>query len=213
MIRIIIADDHAVVRSGFKHLINFQDDMEVISTAADGQEALRLVKELTPDILLLDLSMPPGESGLIATGKIHHAVPKTKIIILTMFDEEEYLFNVLKSGASGYVLKRSPDEELLSAIRKVHRGGIYIDPVMAPSLVREFVKHGKEEDSYHSLTIREQEVLPLVAKGYGNKEIAEMLYISVKTVEAHKSNIMSKLKLKTRPQLVEYALKRKLIDF
>jgi len=213
MIRIIIADDHAVVRSGFKLLLDFQEDMEVIATAADGQEALRLVKELTPDVLLLDLSMPPGESGLIATGKIHEAVPETKIIILTMFDEEEYLFNVLKSGAAGYVLKRSPDEELLTAIREVHRGGTYIDPEMATSLVREFVKHGKEKDSFHSLTTREQEVLPLAAKGHGNKEIAEMLHISVKTVEAHKANIMNKLNLKTRPELLEYALKRKLIDF
>src|SRR5690625_44328 len=213
MIRIIIADDHAVVRSGFKLLLDFQEDMEVIATAADGQEALRLVKELTPDVLLLYLSMPAGESGLIATCKIHEAVPETKIIILTMFDEEEYLFNVLKSGAAGYVLKRSPDEELLTAIREVHRGGTYIDPEMATSLVREFVKHGKEKDSFHSLTTREQEVLPLAAKGHGNKEIAEMLHIFVKTVEAHKANIMNKLNLKTRPELLEYALKRKLIDF
>lgn len=213
MIRIVIADDHAVVRSGFKLLLDLQEDMEVIATAADGQEALRLVKDLTPDILLLDLSMPQGESGLIATGKIHQEVPETKIIILTMFAEEEYLFNVLKSGASGYVLKRSPDEELLTAIREVHRGGTYIDPEMATSLVREFVKYDKEEDSFHSLTIREQEILPLVAKGYGNKDIAKMLHISVKTVEVHKANMMDKLNLKTRPELLEYALKRKLIVF
>jgi len=213
MIRIVIADDHAVVRSGFKLLLDLQEDMEVIATAADGQEALRLVKDLTTDILLLDLSMPQGESGLIATGKIHQEVPETKIIILTMFAEEEYLFNVLKSGASGYVLKRSPDEELLTAIREVHRGGTYIDPEMATSLVREFVKYDKEEDSFHSLTIREQEILPLVAKGYGNKDIAKMLHISVKTVEVHKANMMDKLNLKTRPELLEYALKRKLIVF
>src|SRR5690625_594857 len=213
MIRIIIADDHTVVRSGFKLLLDLQEDMEVIATAADGQEALRLVNELAPDILLLDISMPPGESGLIATSKINQEAPETKIIILTMYDEEEYLFNVLKSGALGYVLKRSPDKELLTAIREVHRGGTYIDPEMATSLVREFVKHGKETDSFHSLTVREQEVLPLAAKGYGNKEIAEMLHISVKTVEAHKANMMHKLNLNTRPELLEYALRRKLIDF
>ena len=213
MIRIIIADDHTVVRSGFKLLLDLQEDMEVIATAADGQEALRLVNELAPDILLLDISMPPGESGLIATSKINQEAPETKIIILTMYDEEEYLFNVLKSGALGYVLKRSPDKELLTAIREVHRGGTYIDPEMATSLVREFVKHGRETDSFHSLTVREQEVLPLAAKGYGNKEIAEMLHISVKTVEAHKANMMHKLNLKTRPELLEYALRRKLIDF
>lgn len=211
--KIIIADDHAVVRSGFQHLLNFQDDMEVIATAADGKEAYELVKKYKPDILLLDLSMPPGESGLIAAGKIHQEVPNTKIIVLTMYEEEEYLFNVLKSGASGYVLKRSPDEELLTAIRTVYEGGTYIDPVMAPSLVREFIEHNKEHDLLEKLSQRELEVLPLAAKGYGNKEIAEMLHISVKTVEAHKANIMTKLNLKSRPELIEYALKKKLLNF
>src|SRR5699024_2685955 len=123
------------------HLINLQEDMNVIATAADGREAYELVVKYKPDILLLDLSMPPGESGLIATGKIKEDIPETKIIILTMYDEEEYLFNVLKSGASGYVLKKAPDEELVQAIRTVYEGGTYIDPTMTTSLVREFVNH------------------------------------------------------------------------
>jgi len=214
-LKIIIADDHAVVRSGFMHLLNFQDDMEVIATAADGREAYELVVKYKPDILLLDLSMPPGESGLITTGRIKEDIPETKIIILTMHAEEEYLFNVLKNGASGYVLKKAPDEELLTAIRTVYKGGTYIDPTMATSLVREFVNNDMphEQDPYQLLSQRELEVLPLAAKGYGNKEIAEMLYISVKTVEAHKANIMNKLNLKNRPELVEYALKKKLLNF
>lgn len=213
--KIIIADDHAVVRSGFKHLLNFQEDMEVIATAADGREAYELVTEHKPDIVLLDLSMPPGESGLITTGRIKEDFPETKVIILTMHAEEEYLYNVLKSGASGYVLKKAPDEELLTAIRTVHAGGTYIDPSMATSLVKEYVKNNtiQSEDPYQTLSPRELEVLPLAAKGYTNKEIAEMLYISVKTVEAHKSNIMSKLDLSGRPELIEYALKKKLLDF
>lgn len=214
--RIVIADDHAVVRSGFAMILNFQEDMEVVATAADGMDAYRMVAKHLPDILLMDLSMPPGESGLIATAKINHDFPDTKIIILTMYEDEEYLFHVLRNGAKGYVLKNSPDEDLVRAIRLVHEGGIYIQPKMATSLVREYISNEQgeiETNPFKILTIREIEVLPLVAKGYGNKEIAEKLNISVKTVESHKAKIMEKLNLNTRPELVEYALKRKLLDF
>ncbi|AXI01002.1 DNA-binding response regulator [Sporosarcina sp. PTS2304] len=215
--KIIIADDHAVVRTGFMHILNFQPDMEVVATAADGLEAYELVAKHRPDIILLDLSMPPGQSGLIATGKIHEDFPETKIVILTMYDDEEYMFHVLKNGASGYILKNAPDEELLSALRQVYEGGTYVHPSMATSLVREFVKKGPklsdEDDPFKILSKREIEILPLVAKGYGNKEIAEMLYISVKTVEAHKAKMMDKLQLKSRPELVEYALKKKFLSF
>ncbi|BAQ09754.1 LuxR family two component transcriptional [Bacillus sp. OxB-1] len=214
--KIIIADDHAVVRSGFMHILNFQEDMEVVATAADGLEAYDQVALHRPDVLLMDLSMPPGQSGLIATGRIKEEFPDTKILILTMYDDEEYLFHVLKNGASGYVLKNSPDEELLAAIRTVHAGGIYIQPTMESPLVREFLEKdmdGVETDPYRILSKREIEILPLVARGYGNKEIAEKLFISVKTVEAHKAKIMEKLQLKGRPELVEYALKKKLLNF
>lgn len=214
--KIIIADDHAVVRSGFMHILNFQEDMEVVATAADGLEAYDQVALHQPDVLLMDLSMPPGQSGLIATGRIKEEFPETKILILTMYDDEEYLFHVLKNGASGYVLKNSPDEELLAAIRTVHAGGIYIQPTMESPLVREFLEKdmdGVETDPYRILSKREIEILPLVARGYGNKEIAEKLFISVKTVEAHKAKIMEKLQLKGRPELVEYALKKKLLNF
>ncbi|MFS0576031.1 response regulator transcription factor [Sporosarcina sp. 179-K 3D1 HS] len=214
--KIIIADDHAVVRSGFMHILNFQEDMEVVATAADGLEAYDQVALHRPDVLLMDLSMPPGQSGLIATGRIKEDFPETQILILTMHDDEEYLFHVLKNGASGYVLKNSPDEELLAAIRTVHAGGTYIHPAMESSLVREFLEKdmdGVETDPYKILSKREIEILPLVARGYGNKEIAEKLFISVKTVEAHKAKIMEKLQLKGRPELVEYALKKKLLNF
>lgn len=214
--KIVIADDHAVVRSGFSMILNYQPDMEVIATAADGLEAYAMVARHRPDVLLMDLSMPPGESGLIATGKISSEFPDTKIIILTMYDDEDYLFHVLKNGAAGYVLKNAPDDELLSAIRMVHSGGTYIHPQMATSLVREFIKkdsESAEQDPFNSLSQREVEILPLIAKGFGNKEIAEKLYVSVKTVEAHKAKIMEKLNLKSRPELVEYALKKKLLEF
>lgn len=214
--KIVIADDHAVVRSGFSMILNYQPDMEVVATAADGLEAYAMVARHRPDVLLMDLSMPPGESGLIATGKISSEFPDTKIIILTMYDDEDYLFHVLKNGAAGYVLKNAPDDELLTAIRMVHSGGTYIHPQMATSLVREFIKkdsESAEQDPFNGLSRREVEILPLIAKGFGNKEIAEKLYVSVKTVEAHKAKIMEKLNLKSRPELVEYALKKKLLDF
>lgn len=214
--RIIIADDHAVVRTGFSMILNYQTDMEVVATAADGVEALEKVQQYRPDVLLLDLSMPPGESGLVATGKIKEQYPETKILILTMYDDDEYLLHVLRNGANGYILKNSPDEDLISAIRKVYAGGTYIDPKVADVLVDE-IKNPQSDldtkDPFKILTKRELEVLPLVAKGYGNKEISEILYISVKTVEAHKTKIMDKLELSNRPELVEYAMKKKLIDF
>lgn len=214
--KIVIADDHAIVRSGFAMILNFQPDMEVVGTAADGLEAYTMVARHQPDILIMDLSMPPGESGLIATGKIKEDYPDTKILILTMHDDEEYLFHVLRNGASGYVLKNAPDEELLLAIRTIYEGGTYIHPKLATSLVREFVKTNASTDSedvYELLSRRELEILPLVAKGYSNKEVAEKLFISVKTVEAHKAKIMDKLHLKSRPELVEYALKKKILEF
>ena len=215
--KIVIADDHAVVRTGFSMILNFQEDMEVVGTAADGVEAYQKVMEHEPDVLIMDLSMPPGESGLIATSKIRDSFPDTKILILTMFDDEEYLFHVLRSGASGYILKNAPDEQLLLAIRTVYKGQTYIDPKMTTSLVKEFVQSSNDDtysnDPFKILSKRELEILPLIAKGYGNKDIAEKLFVSVKTVEAHKTRIMDKLDLKSKPELVEYALKKKLLDF
>ncbi|PTG19286.1 nitrate respiration regulation response regulator NreC [Staphylococcus chromogenes] len=215
--KIVIADDHAVVRTGFSMILNFQEDMEVVGTAANGVEAYQMVMKYEPDVLIMDLSMPPGESGLIATSKILDSFPKTKILILTMYDDEEYLFHVLRSGARGYILKNAPDEQLLLAIRTVYKGETFIDPKMTTSLVKEFVQSSDDasysNDPFKILSKRELEILPLIAKGYGNKDIAEKLFVSVKTVEAHKTRIMDKLNLKSKPELVEYALKKKLLDF
>ncbi|MDU0476970.1 nitrate respiration regulation response regulator NreC [Staphylococcus chromogenes] len=215
--KIVIADDHAVVRTGFSMILNFQEDMEVVGTAADGVETYQMVMKYEPDVLIMDLSMPPGESGLIATSKILDSFPKTKILILTMYDDEEYLFHVLRSGARGYILKNAPDEQLLLAIRTVYKGETFIDPKMTTSLVKEFVQSSDDasysNDPFKILSKRELEILPLIAKGYGNKDIAEKLFVSVKTVEAHKTRIMDKLNLKSKPELVEYALKKKLLDF
>lgn len=215
--RIVIADDHSVVRSGFSMIINYQEDMEVVGTAGDGKEAYKIVQEFEPDVLLMDISMPPGESGLVATGKISSDFPNTKILILTMYDDEEYLYHSLKNGAKGYILKSAPDEELLDAIRTVHNKHIYVHPKMTNILVNQYIsgnqKTDKNDNPFEVLSQRELDVLALVAKGYGNKDIAEKLFISVKTVEAHKAKFKEKIGLSTRPEILEYAIKKKLIEF
>ena len=212
--RIIIADDHAVVCKGFEMLINYQHDMEVVGTASNGQEAYQLVGQLRPDIALLDISMPPGESGMVTAGRIHADYPETKVIMLTMHDDREYLLYTIQNGASGYLLKNAPEKDLLEAIRTVHEGGVYVCKEMVPYLVQGFVHRHKEDGGgLLQLAEREVEVLTLIAKGYGNKEIADKLFLSVKTVESYKSKIMTKLDLHTRPELVEYAIKKKLLQF
>ncbi|UWE02356.1 response regulator [Laceyella sacchari] len=214
--RVLIADDHAIVRSGLTLLINSQPDMEVVGAAIDGKEAVDLSLELQPDIVLMDLSMPPGENGLTATKKLKEAAPEINVLILTMHDDEEYLFRVLHAGASGYILKNAEDMELIRAIQTVSQGEAYLYPSATKMLIQEFlnrVQIGEQLEDYHILTQREQEVLSLIAQGYTNKEIAEKLVLSVKTIESHKANIMEKLHLKTRPELVRYALKKGLLDF
>lgn len=216
LIQVLIADDHAIVRSGLSMLINAQEDMEVVGTAADGKEAVEKALELKPNVVLMDLSMPPGENGLSATTRLKEVIPSMDILVLTMHDDEEYLFRVLQAGASGYILKSAPDMDLISAIRTVYQGDAYLFPSATKSLIQEFlhrVHKGESVDHFNNLTEREQEILVLVAKGYSNKEIAEQLFISVKTIESHKTKIMEKLKLKTRPELVRYALKKGLLDF
>lgn len=216
-IRILIADDHAIVRSGLSMLINSQKDMEVIATAADGSEAFDKAMELKPDLVLMDLSMPPGENGLSATTRLHEAAPEIQVLVLTMHDDEEYLFRVLQAGASGYILKSAPDMDLISAIRTIHGGQAYLYPSATKTLITEFIQRaqrgGGDPDSFQLLTDREQEILKLIAMGYSNKEIGEKLFVSVKTVETHKSKIMDKLQVKTRPELVRYAMKKGLLDF
>ncbi|WP_421617261.1 response regulator [Brevibacillus sp. TJ4] len=215
-IRILIADDHAIVRSGLGMLINAQEDMQVVGYAADGKEACEKALELRPDVVLMDLSMPPGENGLTATARLKETAPEIQVLVLTMHDDEEYLFRVLQAGAAGYILKSAPDLDLIQAIRTVVQGDAYLYPSATKSLIEEFlamVKKGEEQAKYEILTEREKEVLVLIAKGFSNKEIAEQLVVSVKTVESHKAHIMEKLHLRTRPDLVRYAIKKGWLDF
>ena len=213
MIRIVLADDHTIVRNALKMLLNHQPDIEVIGTAANSQEAYDAVAKLKPDIVMLDISMPPGESGVITAGKIHADFPEVKIIMLTMHADKEYLLYTVQTGVSGYLLKNVPEEELIEAVHTVYGGSDYISKEMVPHLVDGFVNRREEGKSgYLSLRERELEVLSLIARGYGNKEIGEKLFISVKTVESYRAKIMNKLGLRTRAELVEFALKKKLLQ-
>lgn len=204
-IRLLLVDDHAVLRSGLKILLNSQKDMVVIGEAKSGIEALEKIKQLNPDLILLDISMP-GMNGLETLEKVKKNSP-AKVLMLTMHADEEYLQEALKAGASGYVLKQAADTELLQAIREVAKGEIYLDTNLAQNLVKSMYLPRKETKNSESvLTDREKEVITLIALGYTNKEIGESLQVSVKTVETHKSRIMEKIHCHKRSDLVRYAI-------
>lgn len=216
MIRILVVDDHAVVRSGLHLLLNGKHGCEVVGEAADGDEAIAKAEELRPDVVLMDLSMPHGKDGLTSTAELKKLLPDTAVLILTMHDDEGYLFRAIQAGASGYILKSAPHEELLTAIRNISVGEAYLYPTATKRLMSDYMermKRGEHQGTYESLSEREKEILAKVAQGYANKEIAEQLVISVKTVETHKSNLMEKLDLKTRPDLVKFAMKKGLLNF
>ncbi|KMY54264.1 histidine kinase [Bacillus sp. FJAT-27231] len=217
MIKILLVDDHSVVRMGLKMLLNNHSDIEVVGEASEGNEGIQKALELHPDVVIMDLSMPHGKDGLSATSELKKQLPHVHILILTMHDDEEYLFQAIEAGASGCLLKSAPHDELLSAIRSVASGQAYLHPSATRRLMEEYIgtirQSGSGGGSYHSLSDREREVLTLIAKGYSNKEIAEQLVISVKTVETHKGNLMEKLQMKTRPELVAYALKKGLLGY
>jgi two-component system, NarL family, response regulator NreC len=215
LIKILLCDDHAVVRMGLKMLLNNNKDIEVIGEASEGDEAIRLAQELKPNVVIMDLSMPHGKDGLTATTELKKLMPEVAILILTMHDDEEYLFRAIQVGASGCILKSAPQEELLGAIRSVSNGNAYLHPSATKRLMEEYIGSVKQgnSDTFNLLSDREKEVLTLIAKGFSNKEIAEKLFISVKTVETHKSNLMEKLQMKTRPELVAFALKKGLLGY
>lgn len=216
MIKLLICDDHAMVRSGLAMLLHGKHDIEVVGEASEGDEAIQMAQQLVPDVVLMDLSMPHGKDGLTATRELKKQLPDTSVLILTMHDDEEYLFRAIEAGASGYILKSAPHEELLIAIRLVASGNAYLYPAATKRLMGEYLDRsirGESGSTIETLSEREKEIVTLVAKGYSNKEVADLLVISVKTVESHKANIMEKLGLKTRPDLVKYAVKKGLMNF
>ena len=206
-LRILLADDHVTVRHGLKLLVESQDDMEVVAEASDGAAAVHLALECRPDIIVMDVSMP-GMNGLVATQTLRGMLPSTAIVTLTRHADDAYLQELLRAGASAYVLKQSPPTELLQAIRATGAGGQYVDSSLTARVTAGFL--GREgrmgSRGTTAITEREAEVLRLIASGYSNKEIAQQLDLSVKTVEAHKANAMRKLDLNSRIDIVRYAI-------
>ncbi len=206
-LRIVVADDHQIVREGLKTLINAQPDMEVVGEAEDGRAAWVLAKRLQPDVVLMDVSMPEM-NGAEATARLLKDCPQVKVLALTVYEDKGYLQQLLKAGAAGYVLKRAVMEELVRAVRTVAGGGSYVDPTLAGRVVSSYIRQdtGGGKQPVAELSEREEQVLRLAAWGYSNKEIAAKLQISVKTVETYKVRLMEKLDLRSRADIVRYAL-------
>jgi two-component system response regulator NreC len=210
-IRLVLADDHTIFRAGVRMLLDLEPDFEVVGEAVEGSQAVDLTGKLRPDVVLMDIAMPHMD-GLVATRHIKAECPDTHVLVLTMHRSDEYLFEMLKAGASGYVIKGAETDELINAIRVVARGEVFLYPSIAGKLVREYLDlSGAGDDPTSSLTPREKEIMLLLAEGYGNKEIAERLVISTSTVYTHRSKLMEKLGLTSRHELIQYARRKGLI--
>lgn len=212
-IRVLIADDHPLVRGGLRSLLQRSDEFTVVGEAADGYEAIELATLHKPDVILLDVAMP-RLNGTEAAEYIRDKVPRAGVIMISMHADEGYVLRALKSGARGYLLKASPESEILAAIRAVRNGNAYFSPVITRMLVEEYVAEMQRrgvEDSYDLLTLREKEILNLLVSGKNNKEIAETLHVSVATVETHRNNVFQKLHVHTLPELILYAVRKGLI--
>ncbi|MDX1415546.1 MAG: response regulator transcription factor [Candidatus Promineifilaceae bacterium] len=214
MIKLLLVDDHAVVRLGMRMLFDSEPDIEIIAEAENGRQALHAVQEYSPDIVLMDIGLP-DMSGIEATRRIKEQSPQTAVVALTIHEDKEYFFKMLDAGATGYVPKRAAPEELITAIRTAAGGEVYLFPSMAKYLVKDYLSQqdqDKEKDNASELTPREEEVLVLLADGATNSEIAEQLIISPKTVARHRENIMRKLNLHSRTELVKYAIRKGIIQ-
>jgi DNA-binding NarL/FixJ family response regulator len=209
--RILIADDHPIVRSGLRKVLDAQHDLEVVAEAEDGAEAIEKALKEDVHLVILDVSMP-RMTGVQAAAELHKRKPELRVLMLSMYDSEQFLFESLKAGASGYVLKSSADRDIVEACRATMRGESYLYPSAVTSLVRDYVDRGGEDEHFDVLTSRELEVLKLIAEAYSSKEIAAELFISIKTVERHRQNILGKLGMRDRVELTRYAIRRGLIQ-
>ena len=212
-IRVLLTDDHTLFRQGIRTLLDAESDIEIVGEAANGTESVDQIGPLRPDIVLMDIGMP-GLSSFEAARQIKKIRPETKVLFLTMYDDEDYLVECMEVGGSGYVLKDSPTQQLLLAIRDIYRGGSYLSPRMLSQLVDDFrsrIKTTSRQPRFATLTPREKEVLKFLAEGDSVKDIAQHLNLSVKTIEAHKFNLMRKLDIHNKAQLVQYAIQKKII--
>jgi DNA-binding NarL/FixJ family response regulator len=209
--RILVADDHEIVRRGLKLVMDREPDLDVVAEAADGREAVELALSSDVDLAILDVSMP-RMTGLQAARELERRKPELRTLILSMYENEQFLFEALKSGASGYVLKSGADRDIVDACRAAMRGETFLYPSAVSSLVRDYAQRDGEDGAFDPLTPREQEVLKLIAEAHPSKTIAQMLTISVKTVERHRANILEKLGMRDRVELTRYAIRRGLVE-
>jgi DNA-binding NarL/FixJ family response regulator len=210
--RILIADDHSIVRSGLKKVLDSKADMEVVAEAEDGADAVDKALKEDVHLVILDVSMP-RKTGIQAAAELHKRKPELKMLMLSMYDSEQFLFEALKAGASGYVLKSGADTDIVDAVRAAMRGDSYLYPSAVTTLVRDYVERGGQgKEQFDVLTPRELEVLKLIAEAQTSKEIAQQLFISIKTVERHRQNILDKLGMRDRVELTRYAIRRGLIQ-
>lgn len=215
-VRLLLVDDHAVLRAGLRMLLSADPELQIVGEAETGTEGVRMAEELQPDVVLMDISMP-DMNGIEATRRIKSCCPEVAVLALTMHEDDQYFFEMLSAGASGYVPKRAAPNELIGAIHAVSGGGMFLFPSVARVLVNEYLQRRDAPSApsrgFEELTEREREVLTLIAEGHSNQEIADALVISIKTVNRHRENIMAKLNLHNRVELVRYAIEKGLIEF
>jgi two-component system response regulator NreC len=214
-IKLMLVDDHEIVRTGLRMMLEAEGDLEIVAEAESGEEALELVSHNVPDVVIMDVSLP-GIGGVEATRVLRDRYPGVKVLVLTIHEDERYFFQMLNAGAAGYLPKRAAPTDLVTAIRTVHQGHVYLYPSLATTLVGDYLQRaetgGDEQRSYDELTARQREVLILIAEGLSNSEIATRLDISAKTVARHRENIMARLNLHSRTELVKYAIRRGLTE-
>src|SRR3990170_2674834 len=213
-IKVVVADDHAIVREGVRMILAREQDIEVVGEAGDGQQALDLVASLRPQVVIMDISMP-GMGGIEATQRVKTKHPEVQVLALTMHEDETYVFQLLRAGAAGYVLKRAAAQDLVQAVRAAAKGEAFLYPSIARKVVEDYLRRvetGEERERYDGLTTREKEILTLIAQGLSNQQIAEKLFISIKTVQTHRAHILEKLGLHDRTELVRYAIRKGLIE-